>query len=139
MKMVVHPSSRQCWFTLQKGSSPPQCIAMIRARAPRRRSLFPLFVLAILAPAALGASAAVPYLVRDLAPERQQVDARIDFARQVVGDVFYFGTIDIAEGLWRTDGTATGTYRVIDDAPGLHSRLWQPMLDLGGTLYYPVG
>jgi len=97
-----------------------------------------LFATLLFGATAFAASSPVPHLVKDLTPERDQVDAQVALTQRVVGDVFYFGTTSPAAGLWRTDGSAVGTYRVDNDAPGPMERLWQPMLNKDGVLYYPV-
>lgn len=85
---------------------------------PRSRFLF-----ALLTALLLGRSAsAEPYLVRDLAPGTQKVPALLSFLedRSLSGQPVYFLGSDPAHGeeLWRTDGTAAGTWRVTDICAG---------------------
>jgi ELWxxDGT repeat protein len=93
----------------------------------------------LFAATAFAAPPPAPYLVKDLAPDRYILGEWIDDTNRVVaGDAVYSGAFHPASGLWRTDGTLVGTYRVDNDAPGATQRLWQPLVAKDGLVYYAV-
>lgn len=90
----------------------------------------------VLAIALLAATVSVgsPYLVTDFDRTPQAMPVQ-PAATTAVGDVFFFPGTDAA--LWRSDGTASGTWRVADDVPGRHlRRSWlQPVVAQGAVFY----
>jgi ELWxxDGT repeat protein len=78
--------------------------------------LLPVLLLGLAVPAA-----AVPHLVADVNPGIEDFD-RYGFlqANNAADGVFYFAIREPAHGreLWRSDGTAEGTYRLTDVCPG---------------------
>jgi ELWxxDGT repeat protein len=82
--------------------------------------------------------AAAPYLVRDLnrgPAGPSEVDPR---AGVVLAGVFYFPGADPAHGteLWRSDGTAAGTYRVTDVCAGSCSSSPTALQVWNGEVYF---
>jgi len=83
--------------------------------------------------------AAAPRLVKDL--DRRQVHDRAAislFGTAATGGVLYFGATDTDHGyeLWRTDGSARGTYRLTDVCPGPCDSLPYQMTPLGRRLFF---
>lgn len=71
--------------------------------------------------ASTSAFAATPVLVKDINPgSDSSIDTGLSGAYAVLNGVAYFRANDGATGfeLWRSDGTAAGTQRVIDIRPG---------------------
>ncbi len=71
--------------------------------------------------ARLAAAAAAPHMVADLYTGKGSLAVAPQVAGAVeIGGVSYFSAADAQQGyeLWRSDGTAAGTYRVTDICPG---------------------
>jgi ELWxxDGT repeat protein len=83
----------------------------------RLRSL--LAALSFLLASALGAAGLTPRLVKDINSLSQSADSLPD-GYVTVGSIVFFSADDGETGkeLWRTDGTAGGTYRLTDACPG---------------------
>lgn len=109
----------------------------ITHRAPRRPVLLLTLALAGLARVA----AAAPHLVADLNTGPAGDDLYELLIGIEHGGVSYFPATDPQEGgeLWRTDGTAAGTYRLTDLCPGSCSSGATPVAFLGDALLFVAG
>jgi ELWxxDGT repeat protein len=59
--------------------------------------------------------ALTPTLVKDMAPEKVPQESTFNFeSGRMVGNLLFFGANGAEPGLWCTDGTEAGTYRVYD-------------------------
>jgi ELWxxDGT repeat protein len=104
----------------------------------RRRRYAPSLALHLLfALPVFGAGPLLPYLVKDLTPGESNASPRLDFWSTTLGEVVFFGVDEHEWGLWRTDGTASGTHRIYDGVPYWHVAV-QPPAKGNGFLYYPV-
>jgi ELWxxDGT repeat protein len=81
---------------------------------------------------------AAPYLVKDLGHGLADAANANLFDTEADGAVVYFAGFDPAHGgeLWRSDGTAPGTYRVADVCPGRCSAGASQITVLGGKVYF---
>ncbi|HEY8022898.1 MAG TPA: ELWxxDGT repeat protein [Thermoanaerobaculia bacterium] len=85
-----------------------------------RRSSSTAILCAVLILAALSPLAAAPRLVKDLDTVPARSQGFVDDPGVAAGGVLYFTASDPAHGieLWRSDGTAAGTYRLTDVCAG---------------------
>ncbi|MFP5288603.1 MAG: hypothetical protein ACLGI9_22900, partial [Thermoanaerobaculia bacterium] len=109
---------------------------------PYPRRALPLLVLALFPAAALPQT--VPTLVRDINPglNREERSGEPQLFVEM-GGIVYFHSFDPAHGqeLWRTDGTAEGTWLLKDVLPGVASSYagsyaGASTLVIGDTLYF---
>jgi large repetitive protein len=83
--------------------------------------------------------AAAPHLVKDLNPGPSTAAVTLlGGGPAALGDVLYFAASDPAHGveLWRSDGTAAGTYRLTDVCAGRCSASPAAITVFGGRLYF---
>lgn len=79
-----------------------------------------------------------PRLVKDFTPGKVADRSEFAIPRGVgVGNVVFFRAIGAEPGLWRTDGTATGTHRVYDGFEGDLPGLPKSLSTFGRGVYYP--
>lgn len=126
---MVHPTA----------PAAPLCIRPAHRRLPRTARLG---VLALLALVGLGRHAtAAPHLVADLntGPAGDDLYERLSGVEH--DGVTYFSGSDPQHGteLWRTDGTAAGTYRLTDLCPGSCGSGASPLAFLAGSLLFVAG
>lgn len=79
------------------------------------------------------------YLVKDIYPGTGGSTQTLeDFTYEIVSDVMYFWAYEPVFGqeLWRTDGTAAGTFLVKDISPGSGHSSPLSLTNLEGTLYF---
>ncbi len=123
----------------------PPCVRQSRRRAPlgaRRRRLGVLALVALLALVGLAKPAtAAPHLVADL-----NAGPAGDYLYEMLSGIehdgiTYFSASDPQHGgeLWRTDGTAQGTYRLTDLCPGACDSGASPLAFLSGFLLFASG
>jgi ELWxxDGT repeat protein len=81
---------------------------------------------------------AKPELVTDLSSESSHLEVGASTFNVTGNGVSYFNASDAQQGseLWRTDGTAAGTYRLTDVCPGACDSAASPVAFLHGTLYF---
>lgn len=77
-------------------------------------------------------------LIKDINPGATSGVNTLTDRTVIVGDVLYFAGVDAEHGveLWRTDGTAAGTYLVKDINPGLASSSPNYLLAIDGYIYF---
>jgi ELWxxDGT repeat protein len=100
----------------------------------RRGSILAGGVLALFVVAQSASAASSAYLIKDIWPGD---DSNADLL-MAAGNVVYFQADDGVHGreLWRTDGTETGTFMVVDGLPGSKSANPEPIGSVGNVMYF---
>jgi ELWxxDGT repeat protein len=87
---------------------------------------------------AFAAGLLFPYLVKDVTPGESSAPPRLHPWSNTLGEVVFLSVAEEEPGLWRTDGTASGTHRIYDGLPGWHLEEGKPLAKSNGFLFYPV-
>jgi ELWxxDGT repeat protein len=93
----------------------------------------------MLLPLLLGAQVALtPHLVKDMRPEKVPELSVFKGVGRGVGDVLFFRAGGAEPGLWCTDGTEAGTYRVFDELPDHQIDGDGAVTVAGNAVYAPI-